>query len=375
MFFAVLAAGQRAWTTGRSWGPPAAPAERDRAVPEPGDPAEGPLFSNADTGFLSELVTRLKPRLYGPGEYIVPYGEVGREMFFISRGVVEVCSEDGRVVFKCMADGEYFGEIALLYSDKRTASVRAKGYCDLFTLNREDLEAVLVDYPEVHAMLREVARSRMTGGHVPQKKPASAIMNGNTGSARSQIRRTSSVTAMGNSVGRGTLSRSSSFIRRTSSVTAMGNSVSRGTHSRSSIVRSPSTPRPARTERGQPRTCLRRGGRPRGAAGGVEARRAAARLAGRGGGAAGGSAAFLSGWRRGGRPRGSPGGAEARRAAARLAGRTDAGRAAARLREARRVAARRAGQSVPFPHSGWPAAWRAGQSVPFPHGFLIQVYA
>eukprot|EP00741_Cyanophora_paradoxa_P005049 tig00000851_g4891.t1 len=209
MFFAVLAAGQRGLDDREILGdlPPHLQNEIARYLNRE-ILQKVPLFSNADTGFLSELVTRLKPRLYGPGEYIVPYGEVGREMFFISRGVVEVCSEDGRVVFKCMADGEYFGEIALLYSDKRTASVRAKGYCDLFTLNREDLEAVLVDYPKCTPCF---ARSRMTGGHVPQKKPASAIMNGNTGSARSQIRRTSSVTAMGNSVGRGTLSRSSSF--------------------------------------------------------------------------------------------------------------------------------------------------------------------
>eukprot|EP00741_Cyanophora_paradoxa_P020294 tig00021244_g19588.t1 len=122
--------------------------------------AKVPLFANADRSFLSELVTKLKPRLYGPGEYIIRYGEVGREMFFLSRGFVEVCSEDGTRVFKTMSDGEYFGEIALLLADKRTASVRARTYCDLFCLEKADLEELLEDYPDVHAMLREMARMR-----------------------------------------------------------------------------------------------------------------------------------------------------------------------------------------------------------------------
>lgn len=41
------------------------------------------------------LVTQL-------GEYIIRYGDIGREMYFINKGVVVVCSEDGKTIFNGM---------------------------------------------------------------------------------------------------------------------------------------------------------------------------------------------------------------------------------------------------------------------------------
>ena len=45
-------------------------------------------------------------------------------MFFINRGTVEVVSEDGTVVFASMNEGKFFGEISLVFSCPRTASIR-----------------------------------------------------------------------------------------------------------------------------------------------------------------------------------------------------------------------------------------------------------
>ena len=45
-------------------------------------------------------------------------------MFFINRGTVEVVSEDGTVVFATMNEGKFFGEISLVFSCPRTASIR-----------------------------------------------------------------------------------------------------------------------------------------------------------------------------------------------------------------------------------------------------------
>jgi signal-transduction protein with cAMP-binding, CBS, and nucleotidyltransferase domain len=43
-------------------------------------------------------------------------------MYFINRGVVVVCSEDGKTIYNILSDGSFFGEYALLFSQKRTAS-------------------------------------------------------------------------------------------------------------------------------------------------------------------------------------------------------------------------------------------------------------
>jgi cyclic nucleotide gated channel alpha 3 len=42
------------------------------------------IFQNTEAGFLNELVLRLKPVLYSPGDYICRKGEVGKEMVFNS---------------------------------------------------------------------------------------------------------------------------------------------------------------------------------------------------------------------------------------------------------------------------------------------------
>ena len=46
-------------------------------------------------------------------------------MFFVNRGAVEVVSEDGSVVFATMTEGKFFGEISLVFSCPRTASIRS----------------------------------------------------------------------------------------------------------------------------------------------------------------------------------------------------------------------------------------------------------
>ena len=48
------------------------------------------------------------------------------EIFFIDNGKVEVVSEDGSTVYDTMTSGEAFGEVGVMYTVPRTASVRAE---------------------------------------------------------------------------------------------------------------------------------------------------------------------------------------------------------------------------------------------------------
>eukprot|EP01028_Stygiella_incarcerata_P006275 TRINITY_DN256_c0_g3_i1.p1 TRINITY_DN256_c0_g3~~TRINITY_DN256_c0_g3_i1.p1 ORF type:complete len:504 (+),score=123.45 TRINITY_DN256_c0_g3_i1:147-1658(+) len=119
-----------------------------------------PLFDKADPQFIAAVVMRLKPRVSLPNSYIVKKGETGKEMFFISRGSVEVVSEDGNTIFATLQEGKFFGEIALVLSGKRTASVRAATYCDLFVLTKDDFDEVLADFPDQSEIIFETAKKR-----------------------------------------------------------------------------------------------------------------------------------------------------------------------------------------------------------------------
>ncbi len=57
------------------------------------------------------------------------------QMYFINRGTVDVVSEDGTVVFASMGEGKFFGEISLVFSCPRTASIRYSNFHFLSSLH------------------------------------------------------------------------------------------------------------------------------------------------------------------------------------------------------------------------------------------------
>ncbi len=118
-----------------------------------------PLFQPCRKVFLASLMMMLKPEIHAAGEYIVTRGDTGKEMYFINRGEVETLDENDTVIRK-LQDGDFFGEIALLLTQARTASVRAKTDCDLFVLEQSDFKRVLRDFPEFARSVMEVARDR-----------------------------------------------------------------------------------------------------------------------------------------------------------------------------------------------------------------------
>jgi glucose-6-phosphate 1-dehydrogenase len=148
-----------------SWGPKAAYAlvERDgrqwvevinRDVLE-----KVPLFQGGGPVFLQNLAMMLKPVVHNAGDFIIKKGDMGSEMYFICRGQVEVLDGGGKVL-STLYDGDFFGELSLLLSQVRSASIRALKVCDLFVLDKADFKRVLDQHPQFAASLREMAKSR-----------------------------------------------------------------------------------------------------------------------------------------------------------------------------------------------------------------------
>ncbi len=119
-----------------------------------------PIFEGASQEFIKETILHLTPVVFTPGDYIVTAGEVGYDMFFISKGTVDVVSADGTTTYATLSDGQFFGEIALLLSMPRTASIIARDYCDLYRLDKETFDRILARYPSFAATIRELAEKR-----------------------------------------------------------------------------------------------------------------------------------------------------------------------------------------------------------------------
>jgi glucose-6-phosphate 1-dehydrogenase len=118
-----------------------------------------PLFRGGDPLFLSQVGIALRPRAASAGEIIIKKGDPGSEMYLICRGEVEVLDGAGKVL-ATLRDGDCFGEVALILSEPRTATVRAKTLCDLFVLDKSDFSRILQDHLQFAQNIKQIALER-----------------------------------------------------------------------------------------------------------------------------------------------------------------------------------------------------------------------
>uniref|UniRef100_A0A673N6A4 Cyclic nucleotide gated channel subunit alpha 1a n=1 Tax=Sinocyclocheilus rhinocerous TaxID=307959 RepID=A0A673N6A4_9TELE len=122
------------------------------------------IFADCEAGLLIELMLKLRPQVFSPGDYICRKGDIGREMYIIKDGKLAVVADDGATQFVVLGDGSYFGKISILNikgskaGNRRTANIRSIGYSDLFCLSKDDLMEALTEYPDAKAMLEEKGR-------------------------------------------------------------------------------------------------------------------------------------------------------------------------------------------------------------------------
>ncbi|XP_047187414.1 cyclic nucleotide-gated cation channel beta-3 isoform X2 [Scophthalmus maximus] len=132
------------------------------------------LFQGCDRQMVFDMLTRLKSVVYLPGDFVCKKGEIGREMYIIKQGEVQVVGgPDLQTVFVTIRSGSVFGEISLLAGgggNRRTANVKAHGFANLFILDKKDLAEILVHYPESQKLLRKKAKKMLTKDKKPDEK-------------------------------------------------------------------------------------------------------------------------------------------------------------------------------------------------------------
>uniref|UniRef100_A0A8C2GPM1 Cyclic nucleotide gated channel subunit beta 3, tandem duplicate 2 n=1 Tax=Cyprinus carpio TaxID=7962 RepID=A0A8C2GPM1_CYPCA len=125
------------------------------------------LFKGCDNQMLVDMLLRLKSIVYLPGDFVCKKGDIGKEMYIIKAGEVQVIGgPDNKIVFVTLKAGCVFGEISLLQSsanggNRRTANVAAHGFANLFVLDKKDLNDILIHYPESQKVLARKGRKLM----------------------------------------------------------------------------------------------------------------------------------------------------------------------------------------------------------------------
>lgn len=126
--------------------------------------AEVPFFQLLDDEERNLLAAELDFVRYGTGEMIFSYGDPGDSLYVIKSGEVEVFFKDDtgeRIVLETAGKGDFFGELSLLDSGPRTASVVVTQDLEALRVDRRDLDHLLRLHPEAALELLTAMGRRM----------------------------------------------------------------------------------------------------------------------------------------------------------------------------------------------------------------------
>ena len=124
--------------------------------------ARTPFFAEAPSLVLNNLLPAFRPLAVGPGTTVVEAGALDDEMYFVCRGELEAIGGDGSRL-GVLREGEFFGEMAVLFDQPRAATVRATTPCDLLVLDGNEFRRIVNDFPAVAAEFRRIAEGRRGG--------------------------------------------------------------------------------------------------------------------------------------------------------------------------------------------------------------------
>ena len=123
-----------------------------------------PLFSDLSEMSLKVITDKMVARSYDKEKMILIEESAGETFFLISKGTVKITrmSDDGReVILAILGEGDFFGEMALLDGEGRSANVVALENAKVLTLQRSDFLDILERFPKIAIHLLKELTTRI----------------------------------------------------------------------------------------------------------------------------------------------------------------------------------------------------------------------
>jgi CRP-like cAMP-binding protein/CheY-like chemotaxis protein len=149
-----------------------------------------PIFRMLGKESIDFIVERLKFRTMVDSEVICKVGDPGDEMFIIISGKVKICiyNEESRneQVVANLSTGDYFGEMALLTGEPRSASVIATEDTEMFVLQKNDFDVILEKFPSISLSMGKIVSQRLRetlkkASQLSKIQPMDSLQTGPTG--------------------------------------------------------------------------------------------------------------------------------------------------------------------------------------------------
>jgi CRP-like cAMP-binding protein len=109
-----------------------------------------PLFSGLSREDVAKILGRLEENFFNAGTTIFSQGDEGDSFYFIQSGAVQVILESGggrRESIAVLGPQEWFGEMALLSGEPRSATIITVKDTTLWRLSREAWNELIEKYP------------------------------------------------------------------------------------------------------------------------------------------------------------------------------------------------------------------------------------
>jgi CRP/FNR family cyclic AMP-dependent transcriptional regulator len=110
-----------------------------------------PLFESFGKRDLSFLLHIIHNRTYLAGEFIFYQGDPGIGLYLIRDGEVQIIREDeagNQIILATFSKGDFFGELALVDGEKRSASAIAITDVRAAVIFKPDLDEFILKYPK-----------------------------------------------------------------------------------------------------------------------------------------------------------------------------------------------------------------------------------
>ncbi len=130
-----------------------------------------PLFKALTPEQRETLVLHFQPLTVEPGQRIIRVGDKADAVYFVSSGQVEVAIGARKIKLEA---GSFFGEMALLSGQPRSADVTALDFTKLLRLSQGDFREFLRKYPDIRAQMEHLAAWRDEMNRFSDEAPTSS---------------------------------------------------------------------------------------------------------------------------------------------------------------------------------------------------------
>jgi CRP-like cAMP-binding protein len=123
--------------------------------------SEVPLFAGLPDDDLEEIAERMREQEVPEGHHLVDRGKLAFEFFVIAEGRAAVFVDEEKLAE--LGRGDFFGEIGLVMTERRMASVVALTPMRLYVMFARQFAQLIKEFPDVGQRVEAAARERFPG--------------------------------------------------------------------------------------------------------------------------------------------------------------------------------------------------------------------